>query len=195
MFALVSLISLLAKITNTFYEKVKWKRKNILHIWMVFGTYNCISRQRGLENSPTRQQECDNTSKSAKAGNRLTVHAHPWNNQNNNGFHSIRKWESYSLFSKYGLNQQVVDVVWFSIKQNNWIVKTMLTAEAAASSSLVSALLHLSNKGCLPLGWRLQTPHRAQVLCFTAASFQTFHNVKFTNKKNQWGKKNPLMLY
>lgn len=69
-FALVSPISLLAKITNTFYEKVKWKRKNISHIWPVFGTYNCISRQTGLENSPTRQQECDNASKSAKAGNR-----------------------------------------------------------------------------------------------------------------------------
>lgn len=69
-FARVSPISLLAKITNTFYEKVKWKRKNISHIWPVFGTYNCISRQRGLENSPTRQQECDNASKSAKAGNR-----------------------------------------------------------------------------------------------------------------------------
>lgn len=106
--------------TNTFYEKVKWKRKNIPHIWPFFGTYNCISRQRGLENNPTRQQECDNMSKSAEAGNRhskcLTVHTHPWNNQNNKGFHIRRKWGSYSLFSEYGLNQHFVDFVRFSIK-------------------------------------------------------------------------------
>lgn len=70
-FVLISPSSVLAKITNTFDENVKGKRKkNIPHIWPVFGTYNCISRQRGLENSPSRQQECDNTSNSAKAGSR-----------------------------------------------------------------------------------------------------------------------------
>lgn len=69
-FVLISPSSLLAKITNTFYENVKEKRKkNIPHIWPVFW-YLQLHQQtkRIIENSPSRQQECDNTSKSAKAG-------------------------------------------------------------------------------------------------------------------------------